>query len=243
MNNLPQAEPAPPNETPPTGDDEAGGVSALPIVIAIVVLVVFSVIFLLEFLDLSQGTGGLTEEQITADSYMDVVEPLLVGADPEEGALHMVTYGCTTCHGNNLAPDFETTIANAAQRRPPMRAEAYIYEAIIHPGAHVVEPYQNNMPRVYDDTVSDDDLGDMIAYLAGLPADTSAAAPDAGADTEVTADAAVPTPGGPVELTEEMITEYEIQANFLLTGADPVRGAELVAEYSCNSCHAGEAAG
>ncbi|MBC8099359.1 MAG: hypothetical protein H7Y11_07945, partial [Armatimonadetes bacterium] len=51
-----------------------------------------------------------------------------------------------------------------ATRRPPLTAEAYLYESILYPTAYEVEGYTGQMPRTYGE-LSDRDLGDIIAYL------------------------------------------------------------------------------
>lgn len=143
--------------------------SKVPIYVAVGILVVFSVIFVIELSQLSEETGGIEDEAITADAYMDVVEPLLVDAEPENGVELVELYGCTACHGGanagRLAPGYANVAAVAGERRPPMTAAAYIYESIIYPGAYIVEGYQNNMSRIYESQIPPDELGDIIAYL------------------------------------------------------------------------------
>jgi cytochrome c len=141
--------------------------SPLPIYIAGAILIVFALIFGWEFIQLSRATGG--EGDLTAQTYMDEVEPLLAGADPVHGAALVEQYGCNACHaGENagrLAPGHAEVAERATERRPPLSAGGYIYESIIYPGAYIVEGYMNNMPRIYDDEIPADDLGDIIAYL------------------------------------------------------------------------------
>ena len=146
--------------------------SVLPVYIALGILVVFGVIFAVEFLQLSESSGGVGDEQLTPDTYLDIVEPLLVDADPAVGEELVELYGCTVCHGGDnagrLAPGYTGLSGIAEERRPPLTAEAYVYEAIIYPGAHTVEGYTNNMPRIYDSQITDDDLGDIIAYILSV---------------------------------------------------------------------------
>lgn len=143
--------------------------SSIPIYIAIAILIVFSGIFVLEFLQLSEGTGGTDDENLTAETYMDVVEPLLVDADPESGRELVELWGCNACHAGanagRLAPAHAEVMQLAAERRPPLTAAAYVYESIIYPGAYTVEGYQGNMPRIYEQQMPEDELGDIIAYL------------------------------------------------------------------------------
>jgi cytochrome c551/c552 len=107
--------------------------------------------------------------QLTAETYMDRVNVLLEGADASRGALLVEQFGCTACHRegavNKIAPSYEGIAARAANRRPPLTAAAYIYESIIDPLAYVVEGYNPSMPQNFAQQLSDQQLGDMIAYL------------------------------------------------------------------------------
>ncbi len=224
-------------------------ISRWPLVIAGGFFIVILLVFIVEFVALSGSDGGLAEDSLTADAYMEIVTPLLVNADAARGAEIMELRGCTLCHGNqNLAPAIDVIIANAGERRPPMQASAYIYESIVHPGAYVVSGYQNNMPRTYGDSIPDDELGHLIAYLSGMG---GVSAVDA-LPTETTTDAEEQVPAliiedltteGGTPLTPQLIREYEDVAAFLLTGASATRGADLVEDYGCNVCHGGAAAG
>ncbi len=144
--------------------------SPVPIYIALVILVVFAVVFVIEFIGLSDSTqGAAVDDALTAETYMDIVTVLLAEADPTRGEAALVRHGCTACHGaesNVIAPKYaELTPEVADARRPPLSAAAYIYESIIYPGAFIVEGYPNNMPRLYADQITDEELGDIIAYL------------------------------------------------------------------------------
>ncbi len=215
--------------------------------IALVIFVGFLVVFVVEFLTLTGADGGLDDDQVTADAYLTEIEPLLVAADPALGPDLLAMYNCNSCHNNGLAPTYAVTIANAADRRAPMTARAYVYEAIVHPGAYVVEGYMNNMPRTYEQTIPAEDLGHMIAYLSGDGlAPVVEAMPESPPETTTPSEATTPPmpPAEGLPLTDDLIEEYELMVDFLLTdNADPERGAELVEQYTCNSCHAGEAAG
>jgi mono/diheme cytochrome c family protein len=217
-------------------------ISRWPLVIAGGVFAVILLVFIVEFITLSGKEGGLDEDAITADSYMDVVEPLLANADPARGYEIMELRGCTVCHGNqNLAPSIDIIQANAAERRLPLQPEAYIYESIIHPGAFIVQGFQNNMPRIYEETLPADELGHIIAYLSGRGGDSDSSQ----VPSEQPPAIIIPemTEGDGIPLTEELVRQYEDVAVFLLTGADAQRGEFLVEDYGCNVCHGGAAAG
>lgn len=144
--------------------------SAWPVYVALGIFALFAVIFLIEFIGLSRQAGGTEDAALTADTYLNVVIPLLANADPARGPDLLQKHGCSACHaGQNagyLAPGHAGLYALAAERRPPLTAAAYVYESIVYPGAYIVEGYdQVNMPRIYEQQISPDELGDIIAYL------------------------------------------------------------------------------
>lgn len=135
--------------------------------VVIGMLVVIAALFVIAMAETS--TRSATGETVSADSYRERVDVLLANADPERGAQLVVTQGCTACHRegavNGIAPPFQGIAERAAEMRPPMPADAYIYESIAFPSAFLVEGFANAMVQNYEDTVSDQDLGDIIAYL------------------------------------------------------------------------------
>lgn len=104
----------------------------------------------------------------TADDYADEVSAALAGAEAEIGRELVAAYDCGACHltGDGSSSPLFTGIADsAADRRPPLSAEQYLYEAILYPGAHLVAGYTNAMPNNYDERLSQGELGHIIAYL------------------------------------------------------------------------------
>lgn len=137
--------------------------------VAMAILGVFGAIFLIELVSLTRSSGGVDEAELSENTYMDIVEPLLASADVERGENLVLLHGCTVCHGGDnagrLAPGYDDLPDVAGERRPPLTAAAYVYESIIYPGAFTVEGYPNNMPRIYEEKIPDDELGDIMAYL------------------------------------------------------------------------------
>lgn len=148
-----------------------------PVFMALGILILITLVFIYEFAISSEASGGTDDDALSAETYMDIVTPLLVDADAERGAALVESVGCNSCHAGanagRLGPPHDQVARVAAARRPPLSAAAYIYESILYPGAFVVEGYQNNMPRIYEEQLSDADLGDMIAYLLAYGADDS----------------------------------------------------------------------
>lgn len=141
-----------------------------PVYLAIFLLAAFTLIFLMEFVVASLGSPATSEAPpLTETTYLDEVEPILVNADPNNGDQLVLAFDCAACHiagaANGIAPPFEGMSSRAALQRPPLSAEAYIYESIMHPAAFVVEGFPGAMPLNYPDRLSDEQLGDIIAYL------------------------------------------------------------------------------
>lgn len=146
--------------------------SRWPVYLVIGLFILVTIIFLVAF-TLTTGSELVVlptpETHLTADTYMDKVSALLQGADAARGATLVEQFGCTACHRegavNKIAPAYDGIAARAATRRPPMTAAAYIYESIVNPMAYVVEGYNPAMPQNFAQQLSDQQLGDIIAYL------------------------------------------------------------------------------
>jgi len=142
-----------------------------PIIITIIMMAVVGAFFVIAFAASSAQSAQDLSVTPIAEAYMDIVTPLLANADPVRGEkLVKETYECYACHiagSGNLAPAFEGLGAIAAERRAPMKAEAYLYEAIVYPTVHVVEGYAASMPANYETRISDEEMGDILAYLLG----------------------------------------------------------------------------
>lgn len=139
-----------------------------PVYLALLLLVVFALIFVFAFIIESENVPNYNGELLSAETYMHTVAPLLAEADPARGEQLIAEYECHVCHraaAGRLAPSFEGIAARAAARRPPLTAAAYLYESIIHPGAYVVEGYADAMIKNYAERLTNRQLGDLIAYL------------------------------------------------------------------------------
>lgn len=139
----------------------------LPIYITAVLLVVILVAFGFVLASVPSESSNDDDQPVTADSYRERVDSLLAIGQAENAEAALVKYTCTACHRgeNSIGPLFVGLAERAATRRPPMPADAYIYESIIHPGAYVVEGYQNVMLPDIGDRISDQELADILVYL------------------------------------------------------------------------------
>ncbi len=115
----------------------------------------------------SSSKGGA----VNGAAYADELQTALAGADAATGARLIAETDCASCHligEGRTAPLFDGLASVAGGRRPPLSAEQYLYEAIVFPGAHLLDGYANAMPNDYDQRFSLADIGHMIAHLLTL---------------------------------------------------------------------------
>ena len=77
---------------------------------------------------------------------------------------------CNSCHtldGTELVgPSLQGIADRAGTRVEGLNAEEYLRQSITEPNAHVVEGYaEGTMPNTYADTLSEEDVNNVIAYL------------------------------------------------------------------------------
>lgn len=140
---------------------------AWAVVVATALLIIVVILFLVEAFSFNQGAVGI--EPLSASAYRQRVDALLANANPADADAAIQKYGCPACHrqgaANGIAPSWVGVAERAATRRPPMPADAYLYESIIHPEAFLVDGYPNSMVPNFGTRISDQELGDIIAYL------------------------------------------------------------------------------
>jgi cytochrome c551/c552 len=139
-------------------------VIAFTLVATVLVVAAFSYEFVVASLNPPTPTPGLTET-----TYMDQVEPLLAMGNVANGEAVAQQFSCVACHvagaANGVAPSWEGIAENAATRRPPLTAAAYLYESITQPSVFVMPPYANSMPANYGQRMSEQQLADLLVYL------------------------------------------------------------------------------
>lgn len=76
---------------------------------------------------------------------------------------------CSTCHtldGTTLVgPSFEGLSERAGDRIEGMSAEEYLHQSIVDPSVHLVEGYDDLMPDVYGDQLSEEQVNELVAFL------------------------------------------------------------------------------
>ncbi|RLT38225.1 MAG: cytochrome c [Chloroflexi bacterium] len=111
----------------------------------------------------------LSEEQIYAGLPADVAA--LLPGDPAKGETVAASAGCIGCHrlddtNSVVAPTWggvaHTAITRVAGESPAL----YLYQSITAPNAFVVNGYNGGlMPQIYKDTLSAQDIVDIVSYL------------------------------------------------------------------------------
>lgn len=139
----------------------------LPVYIVLALLVVFVVILVLAFVAVDSVPDA--GDALSAADMRARVDALLVDANPENGELLVVEYGCAACHregaANGIAPTLGGVVYRAEHGRSSLPPDLYLYQSIVEPSAYVVEGYPDMMPRNFASRISDQELGDIIAYL------------------------------------------------------------------------------
>ena len=125
------------------------------------------------------ATGAVTAA-VVVDTGAAVLElpagvaAALAQADPLRGQQLTLSSGCIGCHSldpNQVmpGPTWRNVGNVAATRVADGTAEVYLYNSIIHPNAYVVEGFLPNiMLQIYQNTLSEQNQADLIAYLLTL---------------------------------------------------------------------------
>lgn len=106
-------------------------------------------------------TAGLDEELTTA----------ILNGDLARGEQLALQNACVGCHSLDPAatmtgPTWHNIGNTAVSRVPDLSPAAYLHHSIMKPSEYVVPDYLDNlMPKTYEQTLSIQDQGDLIAFL------------------------------------------------------------------------------
>lgn len=119
----------------------------------------------------------LSEEEIMRGLSADFAA-LLANADPASGQQLSTINGCIGCHSLDpaqavVAPSWYNMANVAIIRNPATEGPAaYLYHSIVAPNDYIVQGYNAGiMPQTYDQTLSDEQMADIVAYLLTLRGD------------------------------------------------------------------------
>lgn len=173
------------------------------------------------------------EEPELVDALQAGAEPAVVDAGDEAldqeqlVALGEETFGqCAGCHGaqDGAGPALPGMGTRAATRVEGMSVEDYLYEAIVDPGVHLVEGFSNIMPGDYGDSLSEQEIQGLIAYILTQTDDADEMAGEE------------PTEEPAVEAEDADGPEDDGDA----AAAGDVENGEALFVQSCASCHQAE---
>ncbi len=139
------------------------------IALALVAAALIAFVLLIAYIVVDNSAGAAAT--LSEDTYAAEVAAALAGADADAGAGLINEYECFTCHvlgDGSLSPLFDGIGNFASERRPPLSAEQYLYEAIVLPGVFLAEDYSDSMPNNYGERLSEQEVGHIIAYLLTL---------------------------------------------------------------------------
>jgi nitric oxide reductase subunit C len=116
----------------------------------------------------------MTPEQIYAGLPDEIAAFFPDSADAGTGEELALISGCTACHSLQegvvqVGPSWYNVAEHALTRVEGQSPALYLYTSITQPNAYLVEGFQPNlMPLIYKDTLSDEQLANIIAYLLTL---------------------------------------------------------------------------
>lgn len=114
--------------------------------------------------------ADLAPEEVTAGLPEDFAAAL-AAADAANGQNVALTNGCVGCHSTDPAvtmtgPSWHNIGDVAVNRVPGESPALYLYQSITAPDAYIVPGYPSGiMPQIYADTIPQEDLADLVAYL------------------------------------------------------------------------------
>jgi len=112
----------------------------------------------------------LPPDQVNAGLPDDFMQAL-ASANPANGETVALTFGCIGCHAVDPAevrtgPTWHNVGDTAVVRVPGESPAFYLYQSITAPNSHVVPGYPANiMPQNFSETMSVQQIADMVAYL------------------------------------------------------------------------------
>jgi hypothetical protein len=98
----------------------------------------------------------------------------LPAGDASAGETTFTAKACVSCHSLQadvtiVGPSQAGVASRAEGRKPGYSPELYLYESIISPSAYLVEGFQDGlMPKTFRETLSSQELADLIAFLMTL---------------------------------------------------------------------------
>jgi hypothetical protein len=125
----------------------------------------------------TENTPGMDDKDQDADPYIGLpanIGTALAQADPMHGQQLTLQNGCIGCHNLDpnvmmVGPTWHNIASTAETRVEGQTAAHYIYNSIVAPNDYLVEGYPPGlMVQTFAQTISEQDLADIIGYLLTL---------------------------------------------------------------------------
>lgn len=104
--------------------------------------------------------------------------PTVIEVDTEAAARGMqlaVDKGCAACHSTDGTPLTGPTWKGLAGSSRPLESgesvtadTAYLFNSIVAPGSQIVVGFSDVMPADYVDSLTEDEINDLVAYVQSL---------------------------------------------------------------------------
>jgi mono/diheme cytochrome c family protein len=104
--------------------------------------------------------------------------PTVIEVDTEAATRGMqlaVDKGCAACHSTDGTPLTGPTWKGLAGSSRPLESgetvtadTAYLFNSIVAPGSQVVTGFSDVMPADYADTLTEDEINDLVSYIQSL---------------------------------------------------------------------------
>jgi mono/diheme cytochrome c family protein len=128
---------------------------------------IFGILVICLALVLATGCGGKSGEEEqggAAPAGEKLFKQATIGTQP----------GCSTCHSLEagvtiVGPSLAGIGSHAGERVSGLSAEEYLRQSILEPNAHLAEGFSANiMPTTWSETLTKEQLDDLVAFLLTL---------------------------------------------------------------------------
>ena len=125
---------------------------------------------------LGVGLFFFTGEPLTDEAATETTVPITVDSQSAtRGEILATDTGCVACHSADGTPGTGPTWKGVAGATRPLDTgefvdadDLYLFRSITDPAAQIVAGSDNVMPSTYGDTLSDQEISDLVEYIKSL---------------------------------------------------------------------------